>query len=112
MQLHEFVRAGITPTVDFAAPGAQIPAGTGAHGPGVKTPRAAAVRAAVAGLAMLLHRPNGTMFVNGIASAMEAIGCPWMVVRFSGSTFSVDGARPMVQLVIAPLTTGVAMASP
>jgi hypothetical protein len=33
-------------------------------------------------------------------------------VRFSGSTFSVDGARPMVQLVIAPLTTGVAMASP
>ncbi len=49
------------------------PAGTGVHGIGVRTPRAAAVADAVAGFIKELQSPNGPMFVIGAASAIVAV---------------------------------------
>lgn len=48
--------------------GSHVPAGAGMHGPGVKTPKAAAVKAAVIGLARLLQTPNGITFKKGTKS--------------------------------------------
>jgi len=58
----------------FADPGVHGPAGTGTHGIGVWTPRAADVAAVTAGFVGELHIPNVGMFAIGIVSAMVAIG--------------------------------------
>ena len=75
------------------------------HGPGVSTPSAAAVWAAVIGLARLVHSPNGKMLTNGLLSMIVATGM-FSTVRFSGRTMSVLGAMPKLHIVCAPLTTG------
>ena len=65
----------------------------GVQGIGVKTPRAAAVAEATAGLAIELHIPNGAILTKGLLSIMLAIGIA-VVVRLTGSTFSMPGAMP------------------
>lgn len=59
-------------TVGFA--GSHVPTGTGMQGPGVKTPKAAAVKAAVIGFAKLLQTPNGIILRNGTKSMIVPIG--------------------------------------
>ena len=66
---------------------------TGVQGIGVKTPRAAAVADATAGLAIELHTPKGRMFTNGTLSMMLAIGI-LVATRFFGKTMSEEGAAP------------------
>jgi hypothetical protein len=75
---------------------------------GVKAPSAAAVAAATAGFAMLLHMPNGSTFRNGTLSMMLAAGAV-ATTRFLGSTANVDGAAPIVHLKIAPATANCAI---
>jgi hypothetical protein len=77
---------------------------TGTHGIGVNTPSAAAVAAATVGLDSDMHIPKGTMLTIGAMSMMVATGRP-STMALGTTTFSVDGAIPNVQLVIAPATT-------
>src|SRR6188472_2508182 len=97
---------GAGPASAVGAPGTHGPTVTGVHVPGVSTPRAAAVWAAVIGLARLVHRPNGRMLANGFMSRMFAAGWFSTSMRFSGVTISVLGAKPKLHIVPAPLTTG------
>lgn len=69
-----FCSAG-TPLIN--TPGLQGTQGAavwGTQGMGVRTPNAAAVAAATAGLAGQLHIPNGEMFTRGTLSFMVATG--------------------------------------
>nr|WP_279614621.1 hypothetical protein [Desulfonatronospira thiodismutans] len=61
----ESVRAGIEPISTVGLPVIQGATVTGMHGMGVKTPRAAAVADATAGLEGVVHSPKGGMFING-----------------------------------------------
>ena len=64
------------------------------HGIGVSTPNAADVADATAGLARLMHMPNGAMLIIGLKSMIVAAGWPLVLTRSSGNTVSVDGAMP------------------
>ncbi len=86
-------------------PGAQGPAGTGVHGMGVSTPKAAAVAAATAGFAKLEHIPNGITFVKGMLSMMVAAGWLTAFTQFVGRMTREDGAEPKEQAQGAPLIT-------
>ena len=97
-----------TQPVHAGAHGAGI---TGIQVPGVRIPSAAAVWAAVIGLARLLHSPNGEMLRNGLWSRMLAAGLFSKFTRLIGSTLSVDGARPNEQLSDADEMTGLATRS-
>lgn len=88
--------------ITFGFVGIQIPAGVGIHGPGVSTPNAAAVSAAVDGFNRLLQTPNGTIFKNGTQSVHVAIG-PVNPKRFFGIMFSGVGTSPIGQLSRAPV---------
>src|SRR5262245_61488579 len=110
MHLLAEVSAGILSTITVGLPGTHGAGSTGTHGPGVSTPIAAAVCAAVTGLARLLHITNGNTLAIGMLSVMLAAGCPPMVVRCNGITTRVAGAMPNVHIVVAPLTTGWPMA--
>lgn len=90
---------------DRGAPGTHGAGVTGVQVPGVSTPSAAAVWAAVIGLARLVHSPNGMMFMNGLLSMMLAAGWFSTITRLAGSTINVDGAIPNEHKVDAPLTT-------
>ena len=57
------VRHGFPPTITVGLAGIHVPAGTNVQGWGVRTPIAAAVADATAGLASDVHRPNGEIFV-------------------------------------------------
>jgi hypothetical protein len=85
--------------------GIQMPAGVGMHGPGVKTPKAAAVRAAVVGLARLMQTPNGAIFKNGTVSMQDPIGPPAPMTIEAGKNVSAPGAAPKGHIVIAPQQT-------
>src|SRR5262245_42762334 len=106
MHFEDIVSAGVLPTMTVIAPGTQGAGITGEHGPGVSTPSAAAVCAAVTGLARLVHRPNGMMLANGLLSRIVATGRPSTNTPFSGSTFSTLGAKPKLHKVWAAATTG------
>jgi hypothetical protein len=111
MHCDESVSAGLFPTSTVGEPGTHGAGSTGVHVPGVNTPSAAAVCAAVMGLARLLHRPNGAMLRNGLLSMIVAIGMFSTRTLFSGSTLSVLGATPNVQSNAAPLATGIPIAA-
>ena len=57
--------AGILAMRTVGDPGVHGATTTGMHGMGVKTPNAAAVAAATAGFAGLIHAPKGMMFTMG-----------------------------------------------
>lgn len=105
MHIDVLVNAGIPPAWTVGEPGAHGAGTTGVHGIGVSAPRAAAVAAATIGFAMLVHMPNGMMFVKGIVSAMLATGWLPAINRFTGSTISIPGARPNVHCVDARFVT-------
>lgn len=109
MHVDESVSAGFLPTITEVEPGTHGAGMTGTHVPGVSTPRAAAVCAAVIGLARLEHTPNGGMFAIAMLSMMLAIGFFSAITRAAGITLSVDGATPNEHCSNAPVTTGVPM---
>lgn len=80
--------AGMLPASTVGAPGSHVPAGTGVHGIGVSTPRAAAVADATAGFAMLVHIPKGGMFTNGTVSLMVPTGMDEAMTRGLGRATS------------------------
>ena len=92
------------PIGTVGAPGTQGAGVAGMQGIGVSTPRAAAVAAATAGLAGLVHMPNGVTFTNGTLSRMVAAGIPPAVTRRTGGTCSALGASPMLHRSAAPCT--------
>lgn len=57
---------GWLPSNTVGAPGTHGLTVTGMHGCGVSTPSAAEVAAATAGLAILMHIPNGAIFTMGL----------------------------------------------
>jgi hypothetical protein len=85
---------GLWPSVTVTAPGVHGAVVTGMHGIGVSTPNAADVADATAGLARLMHMPNGMMLIIGLKSMIVAAGWLLVFTRSSGSTVSVDGAMP------------------
>lgn len=97
--------AGMPPIMTVGDPGIQGETVAGTHGTGVRTPSAAEVAAATAGLAMLVHMPNGAMLTNGLWSMMFAAGSDDAIARLVGSTDSTLGATPNEHLSIAPVTT-------
>ena len=74
--------------------------------PGVSTPSAAAVCAAVIGLARLMHTPNGAMLRNGTLSLIVATGLFSALTMLVGNTLSELGAAPIEHINIAPIATG------
>ena len=78
-----------------------IPAITGIHGIGVKTPKAAAVAAATVGLASDIQTPNGKTFTNGLESIAFAAGILHPKTLLTGKTTREDGAAPKAHLHIA-----------
>src|ERR1044072_4328999 len=104
ISLESLVRAGRPPMRTLGLPGVRVPAGTGTQGIGVRTPRAAAVAAATAGLDGMLHMPNGGTFTIGATSAMLAAG-PVHIGRPTGSTLRADGATPPVHIRSPPAQT-------
>jgi hypothetical protein len=85
--------------------GIHTPAGVGMHGPGVKTPKAAAVKAAVAGLARLMQTPNGAIFRKGTVSMQVPIGPAEPITIDAGRNVAAPGATPIGHMVIAPQQT-------
>lgn len=82
---------------------------TGVQGMGVNTPKAADVAAATAGLAKDLHIPNGRIFINGLKSIILAAGLLSAITLFIGNTIKVLGAKPIVHINDAPITTCIAI---
>ena len=115
-QVHTLVSTGRPPMNTLAEPVCHVPRGSGTQGIGVRTPRAADVAVATAGLAGELHSPNVGMFSIGIASAMVATGCSPAVTRGSfGRTVSGTGEpMPIVHDSMAVFTTsgGIVSLSP
>lgn len=101
--------AGIFATITVGAPGIHGLLVIGVHGPGVSTPSAAAVSAAVAGFVSDMQTPNGMMFTNGLWSMMLAIGFFSAITLLAGSTVIGAGAAPNVHMRLSPITTGCAM---
>jgi hypothetical protein len=90
------LRAGIPPIITVGDPGAHTEV-TGVHGIGVKTPKAAAVAAATAGFARLMHIPKGMTSAKGVAEFILPAGMLCPMVRANGKTSRTLGAIPKVQ---------------
>jgi hypothetical protein len=105
MHLLGAVSAGLPPIIVRVATGIHEPVGTGTHGIGVSTPRAAAVADATDGLANELHIPNGGMLAPGTTSVTVAAGLPSINTPVVGITFNVDGAKPKLHANIAVAVT-------
>ena len=103
MHFEVLLRAGIPPIIHVGEPGTHG-AVTGMHGMGVSTPKAAAVAAATAGLAIDIQTPKGGMLVIGTQSMILAAGVPAMVLLI-GSTARTEGATPKEHIIIAPAVT-------
>lgn len=112
MHFESAFNAGMLPIRTVGDPGAHGAVVTGVHGPGVSTPKAAAVSDAVTGLSKLLQTPNGEMLANGLLSMMVAAGLFSMLTIAVGITESVPGAAPIGHCNIAPVTTGRPMCTP
>ena len=94
---------GLAITVGFV--GIQMPAGVGMQGPGVKMPKAAAVNAAVVGLARLTQTPNGAIFKKGIVSIHVPMGPAVPITIDVGKNVKAPGATPNEHMVNAPQQT-------
>ncbi len=104
ISLEVLLRAGLPPTSTVGDPGAQGAGITGMQGMGVRTPIAAAVAEATAGLAGFVHIPKGMTFTSGILSMIVATGVLETTLA-TGRTLSVDGAIPKLHTVMAPPQT-------
>lgn len=101
MHLQVLSKAGSFPIRMVGFPGIQGAVVIGIQGMGVNTPNAAAVAAATVGFAKELHIPKGIIFTIGLLSIIVAAGNLAVVTRFTGNTFSTDGATPKVQVICA-----------
>lgn len=104
MHVDVLLRAGMPPIMQVEEPGVQGDVVTGTQGIGVKTPRAAAVADATAGLAIDIHIPKVGIFVMGTKSMMFAAGAVALTL-LTGNTFSADGAIPNEHIMTAPEVT-------
>ena len=112
MQLHLSPLAITGPagrsTVGFEEIHGDITAGIQGAGVNVKTPKAAAVAAAVAlataGLDIVEHIPKVIIFIIGTKSIMDPTGNPVARTLAVGRTIKDDGAAPHEQVHIAPHT--------
>jgi hypothetical protein len=98
--------AGVPPINVVAVGGSHGPVGTGTHGIGVSTPRAAAVAAATVGLDRLVHIPKGGMLTNGTMSSIVAAGLPSISTRRKGRMLRGDGEIPNEHNICAVETYG------
>ena len=98
------VSSGIPPKTAVGDPGAQGPAGVGVQGMGVRTPIAAAVAPATAGLARLSQTPKGRTFKKGVIFMIVPICVPPNTMG-EGRNIREAGAAPMEQADMAPDTT-------
>lgn len=96
--------AGILATIVLGAVGIQGAMVMGVQGMGVKTPKAAAVAAATAGFAKLMHIPKGMMFIKGLESIMLPAGGFAMTLDVGKNTREL-GATPKLHMARAPVTT-------
>ena len=94
-------KTGLVIQITFGFVGIQMPAGVGIQGPGVRTPKAAAVSAAVAGFKRLLQSPNGVIFANGTQSKQLAIN-PVGPKTVLGMIIIGVGTIPIGQLSTVP----------
>ncbi len=101
--MEELVITGPVITIVVGAVGIHMPTGTGIHGPGVKTPSAAAVNAAVVGLHKLVHKAKGGTFKKGIQSVHAPTGIPHAIVIDVGRNVSGIGAIPKEHLAKDPV---------
>src|ERR1044072_4326512 len=101
VHLDVLVNAGIFPIVTVGDPGVQGAGVFGMHGIGVKTPIAADVAEATAGLARDMHIPKGGMFIIGLLSMMVAAGAP-AIVLLVGRIVRLPGAMPNEHIIMAP----------
>lgn len=99
------MRAGFFAMVTLGSPAAQGAGITGVQGIGVNTPAAAAVAAATAGFARLVHMAKGRIFKKGILSIMVAAGILEALTQLVGRTIRLDGAIPKEHIQGAPFTT-------
>jgi len=109
ISLHVSLSAGISPSNTVGAPGVQGAGVTGTQGIGVNTPIAAAVADATAGLAKLVHIPNGMMFTNGLLSMTLAAAMLPVIILLRGNTTKVLGASPKLHCSVAPEHTCIAI---
>lgn len=65
MHVHVLLRAGMLLIITVGLPGIHGADVIGVQGIGVRTPSAAAVAAATAGFAILMHIAKGLMFIKG-----------------------------------------------
>src|SRR3954447_15106441 len=98
--VHGKLRAGVPDTVTSGLPGVQG-TGIGVHGCGVRTPMAADVALATAGLSSDVHKPKGLTFTLPTLSSTVASGLPSTKTCLSGRTLSVPGARPKEHVIVA-----------
>lgn len=98
-------KAGIFPINTSGVPGVHGVTVAGTQGIGVNTPKAAAVAAATAGLAMDEHIPKGGIFTIGSLSIMVAAGISLVFTRLVGNTIREEGATPNGQVIMAPIHT-------
>jgi hypothetical protein len=93
---------GISPIITVGLPGSHGASVIGRQGPCVTAPKLEAIIAATAGLAGLLHIPNGTIFTKGTLLSMLAKGMKVATTWLTGNTFNGEGVRPIVHLSWAP----------
>lgn len=107
MQVHCECSAGWPCTVTLVAPGVQGELVAGMHGAGVRTPIAADVAAATAGLSGAMHMPKLGMLSTGTKLSMVAASVVQVTGVPTGVTFSggVVGGLAIEQLIIASLDT-------
>jgi hypothetical protein len=108
ISLQELLTAGFPHTRTVGQPGAQGMGVTGTQGAGVGVPIAAAVAAATAGFAGLLHIPKVVHRQSMIVAAgrLPIVTVCWLL------TASAMGAVPKLQVHTAVATTGFAISSP
>lgn len=113
-QLHVelLLRTGMFPIITVGLPVTHGATVIGVHVPGVSTPRAAAVCAAVIGFDSERQTPNGAMFSIGVLSMIVAAGLFSIITRLVGSTLNVDGATPKEHINVAVAVTGMPMRRP
>lgn len=97
--------AGLPPSSTVGAPGIHGAGVTGIQGIGVSLPNCSAVADATVGFSSDRHIPNGITLTIGMLSIIVATGLPLDMHLARGSTLSIDGVSPILQYVIAPLTT-------
>ena len=106
LHIHVLLSAGMLLINTVGLPGCHGPTVTGTQGIGVRTPSAAAVAAATAGLLGVMHMPKVGMFAIGANAMMFAAG---ILLAMTGGpvgvTMSEAGATPKGHIIMAPITT-------